>query len=145
MELTFLIPSRVRRQVLEYWVENPGGEVYAHGLARTLKESPQLVYRELINLENWGLLFSRALGRQRMFRLNKKFPLYPPVCELFRRVSEENNRELNVVKVYDLKQQVRKLSAIATPKELNCDLRAQRTKPRAYAEEKILRKQANDN
>jgi hypothetical protein len=138
MDLSFLIPSKIRRRVLEFWVENPEAQVGIRELSRDMKLSPQQVYRELLNLENWGFLFSSRRGTQRAFRLNKKFPFYPAVSELFRRLKEENSRELKIVKTYNLKEMVRRYRKIPVPPELIPGLTAKRTKPRAWDEEKIL-------
>lgn len=142
MELGLLIPSKTRRQVLAYFVEDPEAQVYVRELAGELRESPQQVYRELINLENWGLLFSSKRGNQRVFRLNKKFPFYPPIRDLFTQLKIENSRELKVVKVYQMDDMIKRLKKIPVPKELIPGLTAKRRKPRAYDEEKLLEKLA---
>ncbi|MBL7684951.1 MAG: hypothetical protein JNK65_02820 [Deltaproteobacteria bacterium] len=54
--------------MLQYYVENPEAQVGIRELARELQASPQVAYRELINLENWGFLFSSKRGSQRAFR-----------------------------------------------------------------------------
>lgn len=140
MELGLLIPSKIRRQVLAYFVEDPEAQVYVRELAGELGESPQQVYRELINLENWGLLFSSKRGNQRVFRLNKKFPFYPPIRDLFTQLKIENSRELKVVKVLDWEKLAKQYQKVPIPEELVKGLTAKRKRPRAYVEEKLLRK-----
>lgn len=140
MDISFLIPSKMRRQVLAYFVANPEAQVHIRELARELKTSPQAVYRELLNMEGWGFLFSSKRGNQRAFRLNKRFFLLPPIQELFRRINEEKNRKFTIVKTYDLKALQKKYKKIPIPDELDKALRAPRKRPRAYAEEKSLRK-----
>lgn len=142
MDLTFLIPSKIRRQILDYFVREPDAQVYIRELARELGASPQLTYRELLNLEGWGFLFSSKRGNQRVFRLNKKFPLYPPIRDLFDRFRIEQDRNYRVVKSYDFEKMKRRLEKIPTPKNLIPGLTAKRKKPRAYAEEKILAKRS---
>jgi hypothetical protein len=138
MDLSFLIPSKIRRQVLTYYVENPEAQVYIRELARELKASPQLIYRELLNLEGWGFLFSSKRGNQRVFRLNKKFPLFPPIKDLLENFKIEQNRTYQVVKTYDLNKMRQRLLKIPVPPELIPGLTSKRRKPRAYAEEKSL-------
>jgi DNA-binding transcriptional regulator YhcF (GntR family) len=140
MDLSFLIPSKIRRAVLAYFVENPDAQVGIRELARELKVSPQLTYRELTNLESWGFLFSSKRGNQRAFRLNQHFPFYPPIRELFARYREEQNRRYDVIKTYDMKELVREIQKVPFPKELIPGLTQPRRKPRSYAEEKTLKR-----
>lgn len=143
MDLSFLIPSKVRRSVLAYFVEQPDAQPGIRELARELKISPQMVYRELVNLEGWGFLFSSKQGNRRAFRLNRKFILYPPITELFKLYKEENARTYTVNKIFDLKDAVKKFSKIPVPDSYIPDLVAKRSRPRAWDEEKLLFKGAS--
>lgn len=145
MDLSFLIPSKIRRLVLAYFVEDPEAQVYVRELARELNESPQQVYRELVNLEGFGFLFSSKQGSQRVFRLNKKFPIYSGIKDIFERYDEEKNRRFNIIKTYMLEDRIKKLRKIPVSKELLKDLATKRTKPRAYEETKLLKKIADKN
>lgn len=138
MDLSFLIPSKVRRSVLEYFVKNPETELHMSELARELSLSPQLVYRELINMENWGFLFSSKRGNQRVFRLNKKFPFFPVVRDFVNIHETEQNRTYKIKNVYKLNDVVERLSKIPVPTELIPGLLTKDTKPRAFDEQKIL-------
>lgn len=140
MDLAFLIPSKVRRAVLEYFIGNPEARVCIRELARLIKLSPQLVYRELLNLESWGFLFSSRQANLRVFRLNNKFPLYSPIRDLLRQWNLENNRTYQIDKIYRLEDEVKRLRKIPVAPELMADLRPQRKKPRSYDEEKLLNK-----
>ncbi len=143
MDLSFLIPSKIRQMILQYFVENPEAQVYIRELSRELKISPQQTYRELLNLEGWGFLFSSARGNQRVFRLNKRFFLYPPIKDLFERVLTEKNRKFKIVAVHDLEKIRKRLQKIPVPPELIPGLTAKRVRPRAWAEEKSLKKMQN--
>ena len=140
MDLSFLIPSKIRRLVLAYFVVNPDAEVGIRELARELKESPQTVYRELVNLESWGFLFSSRRGNQRAFRFNKKFVLSPPIRDLFARYRQEQNRVYTVSKVHKLSDIVQRAGKISVPEALIPGLTSRRRKPRSYSEEKTLKK-----
>lgn len=140
MDLSFLIPSKTRRTVLAYFVENPKATGGVRELAREMGLAPQLAYRELVNLESWGFLFSSKRGNQRAFRLNEKFYLLLPLRDLLIFHAREQNREYKVVNTYKLKDVVKRLSKIPVPSDLVAGLLAQRTKPRAYEEEKLLQK-----
>lgn len=140
MDLSFLIPSRVRRKVLAYFVEEPEAQVYVRELARLIEEPPQQVYRELINMENWGFLFSSKRGRQRVYRLNKKFPFYPPLRDLWKQLKIENSRQLNVSQVFDWKELEAQYDQVPVTPEMAEGLKKPRKRPRSYAEEKLLKK-----
>lgn len=140
MDLSFLIPSKVRRQVLAYFVDNPDARVGIRELARGLKVSPQQAFRELCNLESWGMLFSSRRGTERAFRLNDRFPLYPPVKDIFSKWRESNDDRPSVDQTLDWKKLSAGYDKIAVPLELIPGLTSKRRKPRAYAEEKIMRK-----
>ena len=142
MDLSFLIPSKIRRQVLAFFVQEPDAQVYVRELARELEISPQQVYRELLNLEGWGLLFSSQRGNLRIFRLNKKFTFFPAIKELFEMREKVNKFQTKVVKTYDYNKTTRRLRKIPVPPELIKGLTAKRKKPRAWAEEKTLKKQS---
>lgn len=138
MDLSFLIPSRIRRRVLEFFVDEPDAQISIRELARQLKESPQQVYRELLNMENLGFLFSSKQGNQRVFRLNKRFFLLPAIQSLFERYKAEQNRTYEIDRVYNLDERIQELKKIPVPQELT--LQTKRKKPRAYGEEKILKR-----
>ncbi len=140
MDLSFLIPSKMRRSVLQYFCENADVQVHVRELARQLQTAPQLVYRELINLENWGLLFSFSQGNQRIFTLNTKFACLPAMKELFKAVSEVSNVELTVHQVFDWNKLSKKLDQVKIDPKLAQQLQTKRTQPRAFAEEKMLKK-----
>jgi hypothetical protein len=140
MDLSFLIPSAVRRAVLQYWVENPDAQMGIRELARALNLSPQQTFRELINLESWGMLFSSSRGNQRAVRLNPKFRLFPPIRDLFERYQEEQSRKYEVHETYKMEDLVREIGGTPIPAEMLPRLMERRKKPRSYEEEKILKR-----
>ena len=68
MDLSFLIPSKTRRTVLAYFVANPKATGGVRELAREMGIAPQLAYRELVNLEGWGFLFSCYFSKKYTMR-----------------------------------------------------------------------------
>jgi hypothetical protein len=140
MDLSYLIPSKVRRTILQYWVTNPDAQMGVRELARELKISPQESFRELCNLESWGMLFSSRRGTERAFRLNQKFRLYPPIRDLFERYNEENNRTYIIDRTYKMEELVDDIQKTRTPPEMVPKLMEKRKKPRSYEEEKILKR-----
>lgn len=144
MDLRFLIPSKVRRKVLEYFVKHPDTQVYVRELARDLEISPQLIYRELLNMENWGFLFSSKRGNQRVYRLNEKFVFYPVIHDLIQIDTREKNRIYKIGHTYKLEDMASRINKIPIPPELVPGLLVKETKPRAFDEQKILERK-NEN
>ena len=108
-------------------------------LARELKEAPQLVYGELVNLENCGFLASFRRGNQRIFMVNQKFALKNQIFALFLQIEKIQNMEMSVSHVYDWKDLKKKYEKIEVGDDLKTDLSKKRKKPRAYAKEKLLK------
>lgn len=144
MDLSLLIPSKIRRQVLEYFVFNPRAQIHVNGLARILKAAPQPVYRELINMENWGFLKSFKRGNQRAYYANTRFVFFGPIAEMFTRARVEKNRRFVIIATYDMEELSRELQEIPVPEELIPQLTAPRRQPRAFDEAKILERLQND-
>lgn len=71
--------SRVRRRLLAYSFTNPAARHYLRELAVKLAVDPGNLSRELRRLERDGLFVSEVSGRQKYFRLNRKYPLYEEV------------------------------------------------------------------
>lgn len=140
MDLSFLIPSKVRRQLLQFFVENPSIEMGGREIAREVNLSPQITHRELVNLENWGFLFSSKKGNSRAFRVNQKFPLYPIIQQLYKTYKAEQERTYEVVNVLNWNDMKKEYSKIKIPKQLIAGLQAKRTKPRAFMESKIMKR-----
>jgi hypothetical protein len=140
MDLSFLIPSQVRRSVIDYFVQNPDAQMGIREMARALKTSPQETFRELCNLESWGLLFSSRRGLERAFRLNQKFRLYFPIRDLFQIYKTEQNRVYEVDRVYEMEDMVAEAKKNPVPPKMIPALTSPRKKPRSYSEEKSLKK-----
>ncbi len=139
MDLSFLIPSKVRRELLRFFVENPSVEMGVREIARELKLSPQVTHRELVNLENWGFLFSSKRGNSRAFRVNQRFPFYPIIQQLYKICKVDQSRSYEVDQVQDLEKMITKISKISIPNSLMKSLgKYKRVKPRSWNEEKIL-------
>lgn len=140
MDLKFLIPSKVRRAVLKYFVDYPKSQVGVRELAREIKISPQQTYRELINMENWGFLFSSRRGNQRAYRLNARFPLYLPIQKLLSEMDLANAQTFKINRVFKWEQLSKEYDRIPIPKEMIPGLKSKRLQPRSFVEEKMMRK-----
>lgn len=71
--------SKLRQDLLGYYFTNPSMSHYLRELAELLGADPANLWRELGRLEREGLFVSERRGRQRYFRLNRRYPLYEEV------------------------------------------------------------------
>jgi predicted transcriptional regulator len=80
--LESLFSSRVRVRLLEVFMTDPGVQRHSRELARLTGERQNAVWRELKNLEEAGLLQSKAEGNRREYCVSKAYPLYPELRRL---------------------------------------------------------------
>lgn len=78
-----LFSSRLRVSVLSYFFMNPGESFHIRSLATILGESAGNLARELNNLEEAGLVQSRAVGNQKHFSLREDSPIHEDMRNLF--------------------------------------------------------------
>lgn len=71
--------SQLRRKLLGYYFTNPKAVHYLRELARILGVDPANLSRELGRLESQGLFQSQRRGKERLYRLNPRYPLYQEV------------------------------------------------------------------
>jgi len=71
--------SKLRQDLLGYYFTNPSMSHYVRELAEVLDADPGNLSRELAGLEREGLFVSERRGRQKYFRLNRRYPLYEEV------------------------------------------------------------------
>ncbi len=74
--LEALITSKVKRKLLALFFANPENEFYIRQLSRKLDEETNAVRRELQMLENAGILVSRTEGNLKLYKVNKKCPVF---------------------------------------------------------------------
>jgi len=139
MDLSLLIPSKVRRLVLEYFCLHPDAKIHVNAMARELKSSPQLIHRELINLENLGMLFSFARGNQRTFEVNKRFLCWPPLRDMFKIIEDYRNTKFEVDRVIDSEEFMKQKGPSIDP-ELIKAANAGGTIPKSWGKEKMLKR-----
>lgn len=72
-----LLGSRTRINILKLFVLNPRQDYYVREISRLTKEPFEPARRELIQLEEVGLLKSRVSGKQKYYSLNTNHPLFP--------------------------------------------------------------------
>ncbi len=75
--LESLITSKTRTKLLLKFFLNPGTSAYLRGLAEEFGESTNGVRVELNRLSEAGLLESADEGRMKIYRANRRHPLFP--------------------------------------------------------------------
>lgn len=80
------LKSQIAQRVLGYYFTNPDKTHYINELAKILDLDPGNLFRKLKELEGDGLLASSSRGNQKLFSLNKKFPLLSE----YRKIYETN-------------------------------------------------------
>jgi len=78
-----LFSSRLRVSVLSHFFMNPGESFHIRSLAKLVGESAGNLARELNNLEEVGLLQSKAIGNQKHFSLREDSPIHEDLRNLF--------------------------------------------------------------
>lgn len=139
MSFSFLVTSKTRRLVIEFFCLSPTQKIHGGELARTIKLAPQLVHQELLHLEEWGFLVSSKQGNQRVFRLNKKFPYIKPLQDLLK-VDKSLALPQTIHKTYNWQTLHKNYSKISVPKQLHQSLQTPSAKPRAYDEEILMKR-----
>jgi len=71
--------SKTRQRLLRYYFTNPTARHHVRDLAHRLDVDPSNLSKELHRLETDGLFASETSGRQKYFRLNRKYPLFAEV------------------------------------------------------------------
>ena len=77
-----LFKSKVRRTLLALFFTNPDQEYFPRQLERLSGIFVGNLQRELISLEQAGLLKTRRLGNLKLYKLNHQHPLYPELKSL---------------------------------------------------------------
>jgi predicted nucleotidyltransferase len=71
--------SQTRRRLLAYYFTNLDARLHVRDLAGRLQLDPSNLSKELRRLEREGLFCSEVSGRQKYFRLNRRYPLFREV------------------------------------------------------------------
>jgi hypothetical protein len=93
-----LFISKVRVKVLEYFFLHPNEENHVRGLVRVLDEEINAIRRELLNLEDAGLLKTEKKGNKIEYRLNHTCPIYEELRGLILKESEFGKRIQKIAK-----------------------------------------------
>ncbi|MDD2515944.1 MAG: hypothetical protein PHF46_02890 [Candidatus Gracilibacteria bacterium] len=87
MDLSKLFGSKCRVKILERMVVenvlNEGSGFFMRELSRDINEQINAVRRELLNLEDLGILATRENNKKKFYYLNHLFPLFSELREIF--------------------------------------------------------------
>ena len=99
-----LLTSKTRVKLLTLFMMNPDKEMYIREISRTIEENINAVRRELLNLEDIGLLTSDLKGNTKYYVVNKNMPIYNELksiilkTEAVAKVLQENLSKIGEVK-----------------------------------------------
>lgn len=83
--LEALITSKTRIKLLTKFFLNPESSAYLRGLSEEFGESSNAIRVELNRFEEAGLLESEVSGNKKMFKANRKHPLYPDINQMLQK------------------------------------------------------------
>ncbi len=92
-----LFISKVRIRILEQYMLDMNAAFHVRGLVRMLEEEINAVRRELLNLQDTGLLYSKKDGNKLVYRLNKKCSILPELRSMFYKESNLGKAILKVI------------------------------------------------
>ena len=80
-----IIKSKTRASMLALFFINPGNEYYLRQIEALIGYSVGNIRREMGKLEADGLFVTRNIGRIKLYRLNKAYPLYNEIKSIIRK------------------------------------------------------------
>ena len=82
-----LFGSKTRAKLLQLFFENPEKSFYVREMTRVIDEQINSVRRELINLENIGIIKNETFDNKIYYSANSKHPFTKPLVEIFSKKS----------------------------------------------------------
>jgi predicted nucleotidyltransferase len=102
--LSTLITSKVRVELITWFITHPGERFYYRQLIDVLNASKQSIQNELARLENTGFLSSQKEGNVRFYWVDKDFLLYPEIKSIiFKTVGVGEELKKSLSKIGDIK------------------------------------------
>lgn len=77
--------SKTRTAILELFFNDPEQEYYLRQIEKLIGYSVGNIRREMISLEESGLFAHRMLGKIKLYRLNKDYPIYNELKNIIRK------------------------------------------------------------
>lgn len=96
-----ILISRVRIRILEKYLLNPHSSFHVRGLVRELNEEINAVRRELINLEEAGILKSKKDKNMLVYRIDNDSPYIADLRTIFFKNSKLGNKIYERVKALE--------------------------------------------
>lgn len=92
-----LFGSKTRAKLLQLFFENPEKSFYVREMTRVIDEQINSVRRELINLENIGIIKNETFDNKIYYSANAKHPFTKPLVDIFSKKSssakDKNTKE----------------------------------------------------
>jgi predicted nucleotidyltransferase len=85
--MSLLLGSKLRRKLLSYSFAHQDENYYVRELSGLIDEDPGNLSRELKKLEKEGLFVSFSKGKEKLYSLNKKYPLFPELKKIVSKTS----------------------------------------------------------
>ena len=90
-----LFGSKTRAKLLKLFFENPEKSFYVREMTRVIDEQINSVRRELLNLENIGIIKNETFDNKIYYSANNKHPFTKPLTEIFsKKISSTSDKEV---------------------------------------------------
>ena len=92
-----LFGSKTRAKLLQLFFSNPDKSFYVREMTRVIDEQINSVRRELLNLENIGIIKSETFDNKVYYSANKKHPFCRPLSDIF-------SKKIDSTRDHDIKE-----------------------------------------
>ena len=92
-----LFGSKTRAKLLRLFFENPEKSFYVREMTRVIDEQINSVRRELLNLENIGIIKNETFDNKVYYSANSKHPFCRPLVEIF-------SKKIDTITSQDIKE-----------------------------------------
>lgn len=92
-----LFGSKTRAKLLQLFFENPEKSFYVREMTRVIDEQINSVRRELLNLENIGIIKNETFDNKVYYSANSKHPFTRPLVDIF-------SKKINTIRDKDIKE-----------------------------------------
>lgn len=90
-----LFGSKTRAKLLNLFFSNPEKSFYVREMTRVIDEQINSVRRELLNLENIGIIKNETFDNKIYYSANSKHPFTRPLIEMFsKKISSSESKEI---------------------------------------------------
>ncbi len=90
-----LFGSKTRAKLLKLFFENPEKSFYVREITRVIEEQINSVRRELLNLENIGIIKNETFDNKIYYSANNKHPYFRPMIDIFsKKIDSTRDKEI---------------------------------------------------